>query len=132
MVMSSQSRARVRAVPDVTGSHKRASSVLHTYPYWFYLPAAVVFGVFFIVPTLLAFYFSLTRWTLFDATFSGLDIFPAFLGVAEVSAGLSDTVIYAVIMIGLKVDSSLAVAVLISSSSKSDALIGGIAFFAVL
>ena len=51
----------------------RPQAVLRTYPHWFYLPAALVFGVFFIVPTVLAFYFSLTRWTLFDATFIGLD-----------------------------------------------------------
>ena len=70
--MSSQSRARASAVPDVANSHDKASTVLHTYPYWFYLPAALVFGVFFVVPTLLAFYFSLTRWSLFDATFIGL------------------------------------------------------------
>ena len=54
-------------------SNARPRAVLRTYPNWFYLPAAIVFGVFFLVPTALAFYFSLTRWTLFDATFIGLD-----------------------------------------------------------
>jgi raffinose/stachyose/melibiose transport system permease protein len=47
----------------------RPRTSLGTYPNWFYLPAALVFAVFFLVPTALAFYFSLTRWTLFDATF---------------------------------------------------------------
>ena len=53
-------------------------SVLGAYPYWFYLPAAIVFGVIFVVPTVLAFYYSLTRWTLFDAEFIGLDNFALF------------------------------------------------------
>ena len=47
------------------------TQVLRTYPHWFYLPAVFVFGVFFLVPTAMAFYFSLTRWTLFNANFIG-------------------------------------------------------------
>ncbi len=64
-------------------SNDRSRAVLRTYPNWFYLPAAIVFGVFFIVPTALAFYFSLTRWTLFNATFIGLDNYVSFLGDAQ-------------------------------------------------
>ena len=37
-----------------------------SYPHWFYLPAGIVFVVIFVIPTLLSFWFSLTRWTLFD------------------------------------------------------------------
>ena len=51
-----------------------------TYPNWFYLPAGIVFGVFFVVPTAMAFYFSLTRWTLFNATYIGLENYVSFLG----------------------------------------------------
>ena len=47
--------------------------MLGAYPYWFYLPAAIVFGIIFIAPTVLAFWYSLTRWTLFDAEFIGLE-----------------------------------------------------------
>src|SRR5438045_4630383 len=101
--MSSQSRAQVLAAPGVAGSQKRASTVLQTYPFWFYLPAAVVFGVFFVVPTLLAFYFSLTRWTLFDATFIGFNNYTSFLGDPQLTSGLRNTVVYAVITSGLKV-----------------------------
>ena len=46
--------------------------------YWFYLPAAVIFVVLFVVPTFASFYFSLTRWTLFDIEFIGLDNFGQF------------------------------------------------------
>ena len=76
---------------------QRPRAVLRTYPNWFYLPAALVFGVFFIVPTAMAFYFSLTRWTLFNATFIGLDNYVEFLGDPRLMAGLRDTLIYAVI-----------------------------------
>ena len=74
-------------------NNERSRAVLRTYPHWFYLPAALVFGLFFIVPTALAFYFSLTRWTLFDATFIGLDNYVAFLGDDQLMAGLRNTLI---------------------------------------
>ena len=107
-------------------------AVLRTYPNWFYLPAILVFGVFFIVPTALAFYFSLTRWTLFDATFIGLDNYVAFLGDARLMSGLRNTLIYAVLTSGLKVVISLPLAMLLTSSIRLKGLLRGIIFFPVL
>jgi len=71
-------------------------AVLRTYSYWFYLPAALVFGVFFLVPTALAFYFSMTRWTLFDATFIGFENYITFISDRMLMSGLRNTIIYAV------------------------------------
>jgi len=130
--MSSRSQARARTVPDVANSPRKASTVLRTYPYWFYLPGALVFGIFFVVPTLLAFYFSLTRWSLFDATFIGLANYKTFLSDPQLSSGLIHTVIYAVITSGLKVVISLPLEVLLFSSIKLKALVRGIIFFPVL
>ena len=45
------------------------------YPLWFHIPGGVLFIVLFAVPTFASFYFSLTRWTLFDTEFIGLDNF---------------------------------------------------------
>jgi raffinose/stachyose/melibiose transport system permease protein len=110
----------------------RARTILHTYPYWFYLPAALVFAVFFLVPTVLAFYFSLTRWSLFTAEFIGLDNFATFLSDPQLLSGLRNTIIYAVITSGLKVIISLPLAVLFTSSIRLKALMRGIIFFPVL
>ena len=110
----------------------RPRAVLRTYPYWFYLPAAVVFGLFFIVPTAMAFYFSLTRWSLFDATFIGLDNYVAFLGDARLMAGLRNTLIYAVLTSGFKVLISLPLAMLLTSSIRLKGLLRGIVFFPTL
>ena len=53
--------------PDAGGTRlPPPASRAGAYPYWFYLPARILFVVIFLVPTLLAFFFSLTRWTLFD------------------------------------------------------------------
>ncbi|MEO8613274.1 MAG: sugar ABC transporter permease [Chloroflexota bacterium] len=113
-------------------SNTKPRAVLRTYPNWFYLPAALVFGVFFVVPTALTFYFSLTRWTLFDSTFIGLDNYKAFLGDPQLMAGLRNTVIYAVMTSGLKVIISLPLAMLLTSNIRLKGLLRGIIFFPVL
>lgn len=110
----------------------RPRAVLRTYPNWFYLPAAFVFGVFLIVPTALAFYFSLTRWTLFTATFIGLQNYVNFLNEPMLVAGLRNTIIFAVITSGLKVVIALPLAVLLTSSIRLKGLFRGIIFFPVL
>jgi len=113
-------------------SNDRSRAVLRTYPHWFYLPAAIVFGLFFIVPTVMAFYFSLTRWTLFDATFIGFDNYVAFLGDARLMAGLRNTIIYAVLTSGLKVIIALPLAMLLTSNIRLKGLLRGIIFFPTL
>lgn len=116
----------------MTIHNARPQAVLRTYPYWFYFPAALVFGIFFIVPTVLAFYFSLTRWSLFEATFIGLDNYVAFLGDARLMAGLGHTLIYAVLTSGLKVVIALPLAMLLTSSIRLKGLLRGIIFFPTL
>jgi len=113
-------------------SHSRPRVVLQMYPHWFYLPAAIVFILFFLVPTALAFYFSLTRWSLFDATFIGLDNYRTFITDPQLLSGLRNTVIYAVMTSGLKVIIALPLAMLLTSSIKLKGLFRGIIFFPVL
>lgn len=115
----------------MTGN-RRSRVALESYPNWFYLPAGLVFGVFFLVPTVLAFYFSLTRWTLFDATFIGFENYIDFVGDPQLVSGLRNTIIYAVITSGLKVIISLPLAMLLTSSIRLKSLFRGIIFFPVL
>jgi raffinose/stachyose/melibiose transport system permease protein len=113
-------------------SHSRPRVVQQMYPHWFYLPAAIVFILFFLVPTALAFYFSLTRWSLFDATFIGLDNYRTFVTDPQLLSGLRNTIIYAVMTSGLKVVIALPLAMLLTSSIKLKGLFRGIIFFPVL
>jgi raffinose/stachyose/melibiose transport system permease protein len=117
--------------PPMKGA-ERPRTVRLTYPHWFYIPAGVVFGVIFLVPTALAFYFSLTRWSLFDSTFIGFENYVTFLSDPQLLAGLRNTVIYAVLTSGLKVVISLPLAVLLTSSIRLKGLFRGILFFPVL
>lgn len=113
-------------------NNTRSQAVLRTYPNWFYLPAAVVFGVFFLVPTVLAFYFSMTRWSLFDATFIGFQNYIDFIGDPQLTAGLRNTIIYAVMTSGLKTILGLLIAMLLTSSIRLKTLFRGIIFFPAL
>lgn len=110
----------------------RSRAVQQTYPHWLYLPAAIVFVGFFVVPTVMAFYFSMTRWTLFDATFIGFDNYRAFLNDSKLIGGLRNTIIYAIMTSGLKVIISLPLAVLLTSSIRLKGLLRSIVFFPVL
>ena len=110
----------------------RNSSVLGAYPYWFYLPALIVFGIIFIAPTLLSFWYSLTRWTLFDAEFIGLDNFELFLREPSLTNGLRNTFVYAFVTSGLKVVLGLLLATLLTSSIRLRTLFRGIIFFPAL
>ena len=113
-------------------NNTRSQAVLQTYPNWFYLPAALVFGIFFVVPTVLAFYFSLTRWSLFDAVFIGLDNYVSFLSDPQLLSGLRNTIIYAVLTSGFKVLIALPLAMLLTSSIRLKGLLRGIIFFPTL
>src|SRR5689334_3266528 len=71
-----------------------SSKALSEYPSWFYIPAAVVYGVLFLFPTIASLFFSLTRWTLFDAQFIGLANFVQFFREPFLVKGLVNTLVY--------------------------------------
>jgi raffinose/stachyose/melibiose transport system permease protein len=102
------------------------------YPHWFYLPAFAVFFVFFLLPTFSSFYYSLTRWTLFDSEFIGLDNFRQFFDEPALTKGLTNTLIYAVTTSGLKVVVGMLLAVLLTSSVIGRAFMRSVVFFPVL
>ena len=110
----------------------RPRVVLRNYPHWFYLPAGIVYVLFFLVPTALAFYFSLTRWTLFDAVFIGIQNYRDFLGDPQLISGLRNTILYAVMTSGLKVIIGLLLATLLTSQLRLQGLFRALIFFPVL
>ncbi len=111
---------------------RMAPALRRSYPYAFYLPAVIIFGVIFVLPTLMSFYYSLTRWTLFDAEFIGLANFQAFLREPGLIGGLRNTLFYAVVTSGLKVVVGLGLAALLTSSLRVRNLLRSIIFFPVL
>lgn len=73
------------------------------YSFWFLVPGGIIYLVFFLVPTFISFFFSLTRWTFYNWTFIGLANFSMFLSQTSLSIGFRNTLIYAVVTCGLKV-----------------------------
>jgi raffinose/stachyose/melibiose transport system permease protein len=102
------------------------------YPHWFYLPAAIVYGVLFLFPTVASFYFSLMRWTLFDAYYIGLGNFAQFFREPFLIQGLKNTLIYAFVTSGSKVVLGLLFATLLTSQILGKGYLRSIIFFPVL
>jgi raffinose/stachyose/melibiose transport system permease protein len=102
------------------------------YPYWFYLPAAVIYAVLFLVPTFASFYFSLTRWSLFDYEYIGLENFITFFREPALVKGFVNTLIYAVVTSGLKVVLGLPLAMLLTSRIIARGYLRSVVFFPVL
>jgi raffinose/stachyose/melibiose transport system permease protein len=121
-----------KTTPFLRLKNTQPATIERMYPYWFYLPAAIVFGVFFLVPTALAFYFSLTRWTLFDSTFIGLENYKYFFRDPQLTTALKNTFIYAFLTSGMKVFISLPLAVLLSTGLRLQSFFRSVIFFPVL
>jgi raffinose/stachyose/melibiose transport system permease protein len=103
-----------------------------TYPYWFLLPGGLIFTIFFLVPSAIAFYFSLTRWTLFDQEFIGLENFRQFFAEPALVSGLTHTLIYALVTSGLKVVLGMLLALLLTGPIIGRGFMRSVAFFPVL
>ena len=86
----------------------------------------------FVIPTLLSFYFSLTRWTLFTTEFIGLDNFVQFFQEPSLTSGARNTIVYAVVTSGLKVVVGLLLATLLTSRLRTRNVLRSAIFFPVL
>ena len=111
---------------------RRRPGLRSAYPLWFYLPAGVLFAVFFAVPTFASFYFSLTRWTLFDIEFIGLDNFDLFFREPQLVRGFTNSIIYGVVTSASKVVLAIGLAVLLTSQIVGRGYLRSVIFFPVL
>lgn len=103
-----------------------------TYSYAFLLPAAVIYLVIFIVPTVMSFFFSLTRWTLSDWEFVGLQNFVTFFEEHSLNIGFRNTFVYAVVTCGAKVVFGLLLGVFLTMNLKTRGYLRSVVFFPVL
>ncbi|MEI3846759.1 MULTISPECIES: sugar ABC transporter permease [unclassified Microbacterium] len=111
---------------------RRRRTIGSMYPLWFYVPAGILFIVLFAVPTFASFYFSLTRWSLFDVEFIGFDNFVTFFTEPMLYQSLINTFIYGFITSGLKVVLGLALALLLTGSILGRGYLRATIFFPVL
>lgn len=114
------------------GKSPRLSGTKSPYPTWFYLPSGVLYVVLFGVPTIASFYFSLTRWTLFDIEFIGLENYVQFFTEPMLMQGFINTFIYGFVTSALKVILGLAFALLLTTSILGRGYLRTTVFFPVL
>jgi raffinose/stachyose/melibiose transport system permease protein len=131
--MSTEVKPRQTVGPAVTApAPPPAVRRKSPYPYWFCLPAAVIFFVFFVVPTFSSFFFSLTRWDLTTWEFIGLDNNVNFFQESALLTSLKNTLIYAVVTCGLKVVLGMLLALLLTSQIIARGFLRSVVFFPVL
>ena len=102
------------------------------YPLWFFAIPAVLFVVFFAIPTFSSFYFSLTRWTLQTTQFIGLENFVLFFNEPTLVSGFIHTFIYAFLTSGAKVVLGILLARVLTSHIIGRGYLRSVVFFPVL
>lgn len=102
------------------------------YSYNLVIPIALIYFVFFIVPTVVSLFFSMTRWSLFDWQFVGLENFRMYFKEASLAIGFKNTLFYGVITSALKVVLGLALAMLLTGPIRARGYLRSVVFFPVL
>src|SRR6266545_6994092 len=128
-VTSIRPRARSDAAKAVAAG---GAKVYRPYSNWFFLPSAIVYSILFLIPTFASLYFSLTRWSLFDSKFIGLDNFKLFFQEPALVKGFTNTLLYAVVTSGSKVVLGLLLAVLLTTQIVARGWLRSVVFFPVL
>ncbi|HEX7058160.1 MAG TPA: sugar ABC transporter permease [Bacilli bacterium] len=102
------------------------------YTYNFLLPAAIIYIIIFIVPTIMSFFFSMTRWTLSDWEYIGLENFITFFQEPSLSIGFRNTFVYAVVTCSLKVVGGLLLGVFLTGNIRTKDYLRSVVFFPTL
>lgn len=99
------------------------------YSNWFIVPAMVIFTVFFLLPMVISFFFSMTVWDFNSFTFCGFDNFKTFFSDISLSSSIKNTLIYAILTCGLKLILAFFLAVFLTSKIKTKNFLRSVVFF---
>ena len=99
------------------------------YSIWFIVPAMAIFCVFFLLPMVISFFFSMTVWDFSSYTFCGFDNFKTFFGDSSLSISIKNTLIYAVLTCGFNLVLAFLLAVFLTSKIKTKNFLRSIVFF---
>ena len=123
-----------QAVDVITEPHasKKRRTIKSYYPRSFFIPTIVLYVVFFAIPSVASFYFSLTRWSLFDSHFIGFGNFTEFFQNPQLYTSFIHTLLYGVITSGAKVIIGFFLAVLLTGPVVGRGYLRAVVFFPVL
>jgi raffinose/stachyose/melibiose transport system permease protein len=110
----------------------KQKKITNPYSYALVAPIGIIFTIFFVIPTFVSFFFSMTRWTLFDWEFVGFENFVQYFKEASLAIGFKNTLIYGVVTSGLKVVFGLALALLLTGRLRAKGFLRSVVYFPVL
>jgi raffinose/stachyose/melibiose transport system permease protein len=113
-------------------SKANQKKIANPYSYALVAPIGIIFTIFFVIPTIVSFFFSMTRWTLFDWEFVGFENFIQYFKEASLAIGFKNTLIYGVVTSGLKVVFGLALALLLTGRLRAKGFLRSVVYFPVL
>ncbi|MEW1722171.1 sugar ABC transporter permease [Streptomyces sp. NPDC093109] len=128
---------RTRRAAPPAGGQKRAGrlprAAVH-HPWWFALPAVVVFVAFFLVPNLLNFYYPFTNWSSYhpDIAFTGLDNFRTIADDGSLLRSIRTTLLYAALAALFQNGFGLGLALLLEEDSRFNRFFRAVFFLPVL
>ncbi|MFE2940919.1 carbohydrate ABC transporter permease [Streptomyces sp. NPDC059255] len=104
------------------------------HPWWFALPAVVLFVAFFLVPNLLNFYYPFTDWSSYhpDIAFTGLDNFATIAEDGSLVRAIRTTLVYAALAALFQNGFGLGLALLLEQDSRFNRFFRAVFFLPVL
>jgi raffinose/stachyose/melibiose transport system permease protein len=102
------------------------------YPYAFLLPAGIIYFVFFLWPTAMSLFYSMTWWTLEEWEFIGFENFIQFFQEPSLRIGFRNTLIFAFTTMGGKVIFGFLLAIFLCSKIRNKDFLRSIVFFPAL
>lgn len=96
------------------------------------LPSGILFIILFAIPTIIALFFSLTRWDLQTWKFIGLENFQTWFSNPNLTIGFRNTIIYGVATSALKVVLGLYLANFLTSRIRTKGFLRAVIFFPTL
>ena len=113
-------------------SENKKKQIKSPYSYALVAPIGLIFFIFFVVPTFVSFFFSMTRWTLFDWEFVGFENFIQYFKEASLAIGFKNTLIYGFVTSSLKVVLGLALAILLTGRLRAKGFLRSVIYFPVI
>lgn len=111
---------------------KQRKKIKSPYPNSLLLPGAILYMALFFIPTILSLFFSLTRWTLQEWSFIGLDNFYLYFSEEYLRIGFRNTIIYGFFTSAMKVIIGLYLASFLSSKLRASGFMRSVLFFPTL
>ncbi|MFD8379013.1 carbohydrate ABC transporter permease [Streptomyces sp. NPDC059679] len=104
------------------------------HPWWFALPAVVVFAGFFLLPNLLNFFYPFTNWSAYhtDISFAGLDNFTTIADDGSLLRAIRTTLVYAVLAALFQNVFGLVLALLLEQDTRFNRFFRAVFFLPVL